>query len=231
MNDVDLYTNKTDSYNQIQNSRPDYTESIETVVQYAKKYIPSRAIVAAFCCGTGSVAKTISEVVDGLDKVVLIDINKHFLNIALDSNIKTDRVETIEGDILDVKFTQVADAVLSIFAYHHVPDKDKDKFVKQIKQALKPKGILILGEIYMPDRETTISYYNDLLLSVPKGLQTPTLKKFLEETAKSEEFEFKVDKSFADNQLKENGFTLLESSKIWPKDNTTTGTFVEVWQN
>ena len=61
---------------------------------------------------------------DGLDKVVLIDINKQFLNIALDSNIKADRVETIEGDILDVKFTQETDAVLSVFAYHHVPDKD-----------------------------------------------------------------------------------------------------------
>ena len=129
--------------------------------------------------------------------------------------------------------SQEADIVLAMFAYHHISDDDKNTFLKQVRGALKPQGLLILGEIYTPNRKTTISYYENLYNSIPKEKQSPALKKFLTETAESEQFEFKVTKSFADNQLTKNNFTLLQSEKIFPTDNTfnpTVGTFVEVWK-
>ncbi len=230
MTDVELYGNDTGSYDQIQNSRPDYSEAVKHVVEYAKKYIHQDSIVADFCSGTGSITKKIADEIGGLQKAILIDTNENFLEIARGSGIQAEKLETKSGDILEVKLNQEADAVLSIFAYHHVPDKDKHLFIKQIKTILKPEGVLILGEIYSPNKETTITYYNNLYHAVPQELQTPKLKRFLEETARSEEFEFKVEKSYADKEFTDNDFSLLESCKVFPDDSSGVGTFIEVWK-
>jgi ubiquinone/menaquinone biosynthesis C-methylase UbiE len=231
MTDVGLYVSDADAYNQIQASRPDYSKAIEQVVKFAKMHLPPNAVVADFCCGTGSVTKLITEAKAGVRKAILIDTNEEFLKIAKSSGIKSLELETKLGNILDVSLKNEADLVLSIFAYHHVPDNAKQRFIEQVKSTIKPEGILILGEIYSPNREATISYYNNVFSAVPQSQQSIKLRKFLEETARSEEFEFKVSKSFADKQFAENGFSEIESVKIWPNDNSDIGTFVQVFRN
>ena len=56
------------------------------------------------------------------------------------------------------------------------------------------------------------------------------MKEFLLQTARSDEFEFKVSKKFADEQFKDNGFTLLEEIKIYPKNENSKGMFVQVYR-
>ena len=98
---------------------------------------------------------------------------------------------------------------------------------------MKVGGILLLGEIYSPNKETTLAYYEHLIEAIPPRVRTPELEKFLNQTAESDDFEYKVSREFAHNQLTAAGFRLLDSIKIWPTDKIFTpdvGTFVEAWQ-
>lgn len=234
MLDIELYDKATNSYDELQNTRPDYVQAVNRAIELAVKYLNTKSdiVIVDFCCGTGQITKKLAEAVGGAEKVTLIDINEHFLRIAMNLGIKTKKIEA-KNNVLSANLKPEADIVLAMFAYHHMPDADKETFLKQARNALKPQGLLLLGEIYSPDRETTIRYYENLYDSIPKEKQSPELEKFLTETAESEQFEFKVVKSFADKQLTKNGFILLQSDKIFPKDETFSadiGTFVEVWK-
>ena len=166
-----------------------------------------------------------------VSKAVIVDINSEFLNIAKHSDIRAEKLETIHSDILKVKLEAEYDLILSVFAYHHVPDNEKLNYLKIALNAMKKDGILILTEIYLPDREITKKYYAKLLNEIP--VKNQSLQDFLTETANSKDFEYKVSKEFADKQLQSLGFREIESIKIWPLDKTfddTIGTFVQIFK-
>lgn len=187
--------------------------------------------IADFCCGTGNNTKLLSEHLM-VDKAALIDINKEFLQIATQSGIRAREVGTIQSDILNAALTPQYDLVISMFAYHHVPDADKGKYIEVVKSALKPGGVLLLGEIYVPDKATTHAYYSHLLEAIPVSERTPALETFLTQTAESDEFEYKVSRPLAHDQLKAAGFALVTAKKIWPTETFAedVGTWVEVWK-
>lgn len=63
--------------------------------------------------------------------------------------------------------------------------------------------------------------------------RTEELKIFLMQTAKSDDFEYKVSMDFAHQQFEDAGFVNIQTEKIWPNDNLfdyKVGTFVEVWR-
>lgn len=230
--DIELYEKKAGLYNDLQHCRPDYVGAERAFADLSLKYLSNTTdlIVTDFCCGTGSNTKILAGLAK-INEAFLIDINPQFLEIAKKLGIKS-KVMTIESDILKTKIEKKGDVVISMFAYHHVPDKSKSTYLEQVKKALKPGGILILGEIYSPDRVTTLRYYKQLFQSIPKEKQSKELKEFLTQTAESDDFEYKVAKAFADEQLSK-GFELIESRKIWPTDDLfphDVGTFVEVWK-
>jgi putative AdoMet-dependent methyltransferase len=233
MSDIDLYSHSYNQYEELQEKRPDYTHARRAFLDLALVQLKDKAPVSItdFCCGTGNNTKLLAEHVT-IGKATLIDINKRFLESALQSQIKAREVVTIESDILKAQLAPEYDLVISMFAYHHVPDADKGKYIEVVKSALKPGGILLLGEIYSPDKNTTRAYYSHLLEAIPASERTPELETFLRQTAESEEFEYKVSRTFAHDQLRTAGFTLLHDTKIWPTDATfakDVGTFVEVW--
>jgi ubiquinone/menaquinone biosynthesis C-methylase UbiE len=227
--DIDLYESSADRYDEFQMLRPDYADAKKAFLELATKHLKDKKHISLidFCSGTGADTKLLAENIS-ISQATLIDINKEFLEIAKNSNIKTN-IKTIVSDILVAGIRPEADVVISMFAYHHISDDKKAGFIKKMKEALKPGGIVLLGEIYMPDKATTIEYYKQLYGSISE--KSPMLEKFLMQTAQSEGFEYKVSKEFADRQLADAGFELLESRKIWPKEiDNKIGTFVEVWQ-
>ncbi len=232
--DVNLYEESTDSYDKLQNLRPDYTGAKNSLLDLAFKYTGGVKTVslADFCCGTGINTKMLAEKLS-ISYSILIDINKKFIEIAKSSNIKT-KIKTVVSDILKAKlpfFTQKVDIVVSMFAYHHITDEHKYIYIKKIAEFLKKDGLLLLGEIYLPNKELTLEYYKKVYNSIEN--KSPELERFLMETASSNNFEYKVPKEFADKQLISANFTLLESRKIYPTDNSfdkDVGTFVEVWK-
>lgn len=234
MTDIDLYEQSADKYEELQEKRPDYVYARKGFLDQVSIHFKNKGplIIADFCCGTGNNSLLISQRFP-VKKVTLIDINKQFLNIAIKSGIQASEIIPVQSDILKVNLKAEHDLVISMFAYHHVPDQDKQKYIEIVKDSLKVGGILLLGEIYSPDKQTTLAYYEHLLEVIPGDVKTPELEKFLRQTAESDEFEYKVSQKFAHDQLNAAGFKLIDNFKIWPKDNKFTpdvGTFVEAWQ-
>ncbi|MEK6928224.1 MAG: class I SAM-dependent methyltransferase [Nanoarchaeota archaeon] len=234
MTDIDVY-DKYEDYMKFQNLRPDYTKSIQKTIELAKKYTSKfkEINIADFCCGTGINTQIFANQVNKVSNVALIDINKGFLDLAKKSKIKSKTSNFYNQDILKVKLDKEYNLVFSIFAYHHVKDEEKQKYITQIKNCLNKKGILILTEIYLKDKIQAKEYYSKLISEIPKEKTISGLKDFLTQTAESNDFEFKVSKNFADNQFESNGFRLLEEVKIYPLDNSfdeDVGTFVQVYQ-
>lgn len=215
MSDVELYNTATNAYDELQNSRPDYHTAIETAISLGIKNLSRQKdiTVSDFCCGTGQHTNLLAKRLGKIEKAILVDINEEFLNTAKNLGIPTTRLEIQHSDILKANFKPESDVVLALFAYHHVTDNSKTKFIEQARAALKPQGIVVLGEIYLPDQATTIAYYESLYASISEELQNEKLKEFLLQTAKSSEFEFKVTQSFAHKQFIEKGFYLAASKK------------------
>ena len=240
MTDIDLYEQSADKYEELQEKRPDYVYARKAFLDLVSTYFLNKGplVIADFCCGTGNNSLLITQRFP-VKKVTLIDINKQFLDIAIKSGIHSSEIIPVQSDILKVELKGEHDLVISMFAYHHVPDQDKQKYIEIAKDALKVGGILLLGEIYSPDKHTTLRYYDFLLSCIDPKIRTPELQKFLKQTAESDEFEYKVSQKFAHNQLISAGFKLIGGvDRIWPyltipqdlvfsKD---VGTFVEVWQ-
>lgn len=234
MSDIDLYNKSPESYDGLQHMRPDYVGAQKAFINLATRHLSGRQniSVADFCCGTGQDTKSLAERIT-IDKATLIDMNEDFLRIAKDKEIGVRDVETVCSDILEADVPANNDLVISMFAYHHVPDSRKADYLKKAKAALKPGGLLLLGEIYMRNKEDTLKYYEDLIDSIPGGKENPALVSFLRQTAASDGFEFKVSKEYAYKQLNEAGFSLVESQKIWPVGGSllaNEGMFVEVWK-
>lgn len=236
MNSVDIDAYKEyNKYMDFQNRRLDYVKAIKESIRLAAKYTQNKEglVVADFCCGTGNNTKLLAEKVGSLAKVLLVDINKGFLDIARQSEIKSNELKFYNEDILNVEFEKECDLVLSVFAYHHVKDSEKHRYIEQIKSCLKDGGFLILTEIFLENRQKCINYYEKLFSAIPVQDRIPGLENFLMQTALSNDFEFKIGKKVADAQFRNAGFKLVEETKIWPLDNAMKkdeGTFVQVYK-
>lgn len=234
--DVTLYSEHPEDYNELQNKRPDYPNAIETFLVLADKYLSGRKNlrVADFCAGTGANTRLLASRIGKLDTATLIDINQQFLWQAEKIGIDSNKTQFIVGDVVDVQIQDFYDVVLSIFAYHHLHDEHKPKFVKRAWDILDKTGVLIIGEIYLENQESVQAYYRKLYEGVIESDKSKELKEFLKQTADSSDFEFKVSQSFAHKQFGEIGFTLCDSIKIWPKHDiglkSDEGMFVEIWK-
>lgn len=230
--DIELYNATPEEYDRVQNMRPDYRGAINTTVDLAAKYTQGKESIdlADFCGGTGMFTKKVADRVN-VSTALIIDINQEFLKIAKASGMKVKNLRILHSDIIDAKLQKEFDLVLSVFAYHHVSDDRKERYLRNVLDGLKEGGILILTEIYLPNHTTIINYYDKLLAEIPD--KNPALIKFLTETARSTNSEFKVSKEFADRQLSALSFKILETVKIWPLDDSfpqDVGTFVQILQ-
>ena len=232
--DVDIYKQYPELYDVFNSKRVDYTSAIKSFIEFTKKYFSTRIsiVLTDFCCWTWKNTKIISELIS-IKKAILIDINRDFLDIAKNTPIKAE-VEIIHSDIISADICERWDLVLSLFAYHHVSDSQKEAYLHQAKKALKNWGYLLLWELYSPNKETTIKYYDMVLDSIPSKNHTPELKDFLYQTARSENVEFKVSREFAHTQLKDLWFVLIEAQKCRPNDDSIlwkdVGIFIEMRQ-
>lgn len=233
MSDIAAYASAAE-YASLQAARPDYAAAVERTIDRAVGALAgiARPRIADFCCGAGNLSLAVSERV-ALARATLIDINPGFLSAASQLGIKACVRDIRLQDILDAELLPTSyDLVLSVFAYHHVRDADKQRYLSIAAEALRPGGTLVLTEIYLPTRADCVRYYDALLASVPAGSRPDGLARFLSETARSTEFEFKVPKGFADSQLAAAGFTLVGEERIWPVLDTDIpadqGTFVSL---
>lgn len=231
MTDVNLYNSHTEDHDSIQLVRPDYRGALEYVIQQSQNFLQENpgSSLCDFCGGTGHISENITSTTNTVKRVEIIDINNNLLKIAQDRNVRADTFICTHADIRSTQILQKYNLVISAFAYHHIPDKDKDAYVKQVKRALLTGGQLLLAEIFFDDPNNIQNYYEYLLTSIPQEQQSAKLKSFLDETSRSTKFEFKVSKQYSDEQFKKHGFRLIQEKKIWPSNQSNEGTFVQIY--
>ncbi len=228
--DISLYTNPH-LYQRIQLSRPDYKGTIIAINNFSLKHQEFSSILD-LCGGNGYFSSLIATNTS-VKKVTLLDINKGLLDQAHKLSWGASIVSPIQADVLDYALPENHfNLVLSIFAYHHIADAQKLTYIQNAYNTLKPSGLMLVGEIYSPNKQSTLNYYEALLKEIPEEYQTKELRQFLMETAQSDNFEFKVPKKYADEQFAKIGFTLIEEKKIWAPSNIdqNIGTFLQIYQ-
>ena len=108
--------------------------------------VDHNSIVVDLGCGE---AKFLAAISSGIRKGIGIDASVHMLASARRSLTDLDirNVELIHSDFraFDVGF-EVADAVMSNYAMHHVPDGDKAEVFRLIHATLRPGGIFRLED-------------------------------------------------------------------------------------
>jgi trans-aconitate methyltransferase len=230
MPDIDLYTQSPELYDTLQEMRPDYVDAVDVSSTLAAKYTAGGDVrLLDLCCGTGTATCRFSQR-HPLAEVELVDINPDFLRVAKSKGIVTQELTVIDKDVRRYQAHRDFNVVFSIFAYHHMPDPDKEAYIDTIVRSLLPNGLLFLAEIFFQDKASEKAYYRELLEAIPENEHWDELESFLEQTAQSTDFEFKVPKGVADDQFRRNGFHLVEERKIWPNTQDKDGAYVQVYR-
>lgn len=108
--------------------------------------VDRNSIVVDLGCGE---AKFLAAISSGIRKGIGIDASVHMLASARRSltDQEIGNVELIHADFreFDVGF-EAADAVMSNYAIHHVPDVDKEEVFRRIHATLRPGGVFRLED-------------------------------------------------------------------------------------
>lgn len=129
---------------------------------YVQKHVAKRATVLELACGTGDLAKQMSEVDY---QVTALDLSEEMLSIASEKLANTD-VALLQGDMTDLTALQVTyDAVVCFDdSICYMPDLKQVKAVlKQAYAHLKTGGVLLFDahSIYQMDTVFPEFMYND----------------------------------------------------------------------
>ncbi len=72
------------------------------------------------------------------------------------------RIQLHQGDISQVEFEGPFEAVISAIAVHHVPPPDKPVLFQRLYDALRPGGVLVLGDAFQPATPALSERYREL---------------------------------------------------------------------
>ena len=73
-----------------------------------------------------------------------------------------ERVQLYQGDIGQLSFPGPFDAVISAIAVHHVPPPDKPALFHRLYDALRPGGVLVLGDAFQAATPALAERYRQL---------------------------------------------------------------------
>lgn len=181
------------------------------------------------CCGTGIFPfKWLSQ----LDNVEYtgVDINKRFIEYAKKRLNKNKSYSFIVKDAVEVKLKDKFDIVLATSSYHHIVDKDKQKFLQNVNYHLDADGLFIVYEKILAPfnnkiqavQSGTIFYLERIkdMLGKEKLNENQLFALFNEQYLTSiRKGEYKVDYAYFVNDIKLAGFKLVKAIKLWPKKN------------
>jgi len=113
----------------------DYKEVLKLVAEKAK------GVVVDIGCGTGNILRFI----------------KYEQYIGVEPSGEMRRVfkekwgfEPVNGHFLDIPLPdETADTVITTYAFHHMPDEEKEKAIKEMFRVLKPDGRLIIADVML----------------------------------------------------------------------------------
>lgn len=218
------YLKEADFYDEIMSEFPFVEEMMEEIIVEIRN-IKKSNLILDFGMGTGTIMKKMSEM-DNL-KIIGIDQNKYLLQKAREKLKDVKNCGVIQGNILEYKNDSPADIIIATETYHHIQDKDKITFLKNIYDNLKYDGLLIIGDEFIGKyendegkKESIKNYYALCFDYINKigvsGNTSQALEEAYNLSLKGVE-ELKVSFEIFQEQLLQSGFALEKVSQIWPR--------------
>ncbi|MBP6855581.1 MAG: class I SAM-dependent methyltransferase [Candidatus Pacebacteria bacterium] len=173
------------------------------------------------CSGLGNFVNHLSFIYPKI-KATCIDINKVFLKY---DKTKFKNWKFIEADAATFSLNRKFDFITASSAYHHIKNKDKLAFLKNLKNHLKKGGVIIVCENFLPDYKTEKErgaavrlYYKELKDFYKKGNSTKDSFNTIVEVEHLEvvgKEEYKVSFKFFSEQIKKAGLVVYIDIPIW----------------
>jgi tRNA (cmo5U34)-methyltransferase len=128
-------------------SLPGYDALHETTADLLAAQDPSPRRVLLVGVGTGHEAVVVGEAIRGL-QLVGIDPSPDMIEVArqrLASSAIAERVVLLAGALSELTATEPFDAAVAVGVLHHVEPSQRQEFVQEIRERLRPRGLLALA--------------------------------------------------------------------------------------
>ncbi|MCE9678793.1 carboxy-S-adenosyl-L-methionine synthase CmoA [Shewanella sp. AS1] len=133
----------------IRRSVPGYAQIINTLGDFAEKYVSPRSRVYDLGCSLGAATLSVRRRLDGRDcTIIAVDNSQSMIERCqqnLSAYVSETPVDLVCGDIRDIEIHQASMVILN-FTMQFLAPKDRDKLIGKIYQGLLPGGILVLSE-------------------------------------------------------------------------------------
>jgi ubiquinone/menaquinone biosynthesis C-methylase UbiE len=181
------------------------------------------ARVLEMCSSTGLCAMRVSRAIK-TQNVTLIDIDAAALTIAR-RRFRTKRLRTVVADAVTHSEPETYDIILLNSAYHHIANRDKAAFLRNVARHLDCQGVVILGDHFLPPyrgisqfRRAVVEFYEPLLSElVDRGTHRRAIEIIRQAAYEcwSGVVEFKVSWPVFQAHLRNSGLRLLSTSVVW----------------
>lgn len=135
----------------IRKTLPYYEEFYNQIIDLIQVYNPKQLSWLDIGCGTGKMAEK-AQLHFVIDRFVFVDNSESMLNMAKELYGSLDtKTEFYLCDALDLAYGEEFDVVTAILINHYFHKEEKLKALKKYYDALKPNGIYIGFENFLPD--------------------------------------------------------------------------------
>lgn len=170
--------------------------------------------------GTGLLTKKIAKKISK-DNLVTIDVSKAFVT-KFKENLPEQKI--IRADAIDYNFDEKFDCIVMSLVYHHIDDKKKEKFLKNMFNILSENGKIIIGDVFILPYNTDLernkslkAFHYERIAHAKSALVQEVEKQALEEGLKRQG-EWKTSEEVLRNQLAKAGLRKIKSIHIGKQD-------------
>lgn len=188
----------------------------------ARRELPIISILDV-CCGPGNFLNYVTLIYDSNKiEAISIDINEKFIT---DAKKRFGISDFVVGDAVSYQFDKKFDFILASSAYHHIEDKNKVRFLTNMRKHLKENGRIIVCENFIPEysdddskRDAIDRFYVALKHYFLAGNATLEAIDILEEVHQLElagKEEHKVSFSEFEQDVSKSGLEIVVDRIIW----------------
>ncbi|RTR33707.1 carboxy-S-adenosyl-L-methionine synthase CmoA [Shewanella atlantica] len=156
----------------IRRSVPGYGQIINTLGDFANKYVSTDSNIYDLGCSLGAATLSIRRHIDNRNcKIIAVDNSESMIQRCrenLSAYVSETPVDLVCGDIRDIKIENASMVVLN-FTMQFLAPKDREKLLSSIYKGLKPGGILVLSEKLNFEDESIQSLLVDLHLDFKRA--------------------------------------------------------------
>ena len=138
--------------NEVKNEDNPIRDGYQSVLLWVKNMMPSSGMAIELGCGTGNTTKVFSK---NLAKIICVDISSEMIEIAK-KKLKSKKIIFVEDDLLGFLSNyegKDVDVIVSMYAIHHLTQKEKHRLFQESYNILKDEGKIVFADLMFQDRE------------------------------------------------------------------------------